>query len=70
MCEYFKVLGLKILKIYFCPHHPNKNCNCRKPKPGLFLIYFTNINLNGKQFILVMILEIVWQHLIQVVNQY
>ena len=36
MCEYFKVLGLKILKIYFCPHHPNKNCNCRKPKPGLF----------------------------------
>ena len=36
MCEYFKVLGLKKLKIYFCPHHPNKNCNCRKPKPGLF----------------------------------
>jgi D-glycero-D-manno-heptose 1,7-bisphosphate phosphatase len=30
--------------IYFCPHHPNAtlpayrvNCDCRKPKPGMFL---------------------------------
>ena len=21
--------------IYFCPHTPNQNCMCRKPKPGL-----------------------------------
>lgn len=37
-----KMLGLiqqhqgKIDKIYFCPHGPKDNCNCRKPKPGLF----------------------------------
>ncbi|MFO8083077.1 MAG: D-glycero-beta-D-manno-heptose 1,7-bisphosphate 7-phosphatase [Desulfobacterales bacterium] len=21
--------------IYFCPHHPDQGCNCRKPRPGL-----------------------------------
>lgn len=23
--------------IYYCPHHPDDNCNCRKPKPKLLL---------------------------------
>lgn len=29
--------GIKISKIYHCPHHPNDNCDCRKPGIGLFL---------------------------------
>ena len=28
--------GGKIEKIYFCPHKPEDNCSCRKPKPGLY----------------------------------
>lgn len=38
--------------IYFCPHHPNAtlsayrvNCECRKPKPGLFLRAAAELNL-------------------------
>ena len=27
--------GGHIEMIYFCPHSPNANCNCRKPKAGL-----------------------------------
>ena len=29
--------GVKILKTYFCPHDPDDNCECRKPKPGMLL---------------------------------
>ena len=25
--------GGKIEKIYYCPHHPDDNCRCRKPEP-------------------------------------
>lgn len=27
--------GCAIDKIYFCPHGPNDNCQCRKPKPAM-----------------------------------
>lgn len=49
-----------ISKVYTCPHHPKakikkykKNCNCRKPMPGLILnaIKEFNIDLNKSIFI-------------------
>lgn len=30
-------IGGQVDKIFFCPHGPDENCPCRKPKPGLFL---------------------------------
>ena len=27
---------IEILKIYVCPHHWDDDCDCRKPKPGMF----------------------------------
>jgi D,D-heptose 1,7-bisphosphate phosphatase len=29
--------GASIDGIYYCPHHPDNGCDCRKPKPGLAL---------------------------------
>jgi D-glycero-D-manno-heptose 1,7-bisphosphate phosphatase len=29
--------GIKILDVFYCPHTPETDCDCRKPKPGLFL---------------------------------
>ena len=41
--------GGKIEAIYFCPHGPDDNCNCRKPKPGLLEQFATDndVSLNG-----------------------
>lgn len=27
----------RIDAIYYCPHHPDEGCDCRKPKPGMLL---------------------------------
>lgn len=29
--------GAWVDAIYFCPHHPDDGCRCRKPRPGLLL---------------------------------
>lgn len=31
----FKKEDITISKIYFCPHSPSENCECRKPKPKM-----------------------------------
>lgn len=30
-------VGGYVEEIFFCPHHPDDGCVCRKPKPGLFI---------------------------------
>lgn len=29
--------GGRIDAVYYCPHHPEENCDCRKPRPGLYI---------------------------------
>lgn len=40
MIEKLKKVGARIDGIYYCPHDENDNCNCRKPKIGMFLKAF------------------------------
>lgn len=35
MREQFRVGGAWIDDIFMCPHHPDENCWCRKPNPGM-----------------------------------
>jgi D,D-heptose 1,7-bisphosphate phosphatase len=36
MKQEFQKFGVSLDGIYYCPHHPEDHCNCRKPKTGLF----------------------------------
>lgn len=36
MAEMLARMGGRIDAIFFCPHAPEENCDCRKPRPGLF----------------------------------
>lgn len=47
-------------KVYFCPHHPDakveayrKECDCRKPKPGMFLQAARDLDLDLASSIMV-----------------
>ena len=37
MCLQLQEAGASVEAIFYCPHTPEDECDCRKPKPGLFL---------------------------------
>ena len=37
MHKMLAAVGGKVDAIFYCPHSPDEDCACRKPKPGLFL---------------------------------
>ena len=37
MNQQLMVQGGRIDAVFFCPHTPEENCDCRKPKPGMML---------------------------------
>ena len=51
--DHLKKYGTFLDGFYYCPHVPDENCNCRKPKPGLLqqAILELNIDLNSSWMI-------------------
>ncbi|MCB9107486.1 MAG: D-glycero-beta-D-manno-heptose 1,7-bisphosphate 7-phosphatase [Anaerolineales bacterium] len=37
MVTEIQAYGGHITRIYYCPHHPEAGCDCRKPQPGMLL---------------------------------
>ena len=35
MVELLEEIHVRLDGIYWCPHHPDEGCNCRKPRPGM-----------------------------------
>ena len=46
MLDYVQQHGGNIQSILFCPHHPDDNCECRKPKTGLYQELTERFNVN------------------------
>jgi D-glycero-D-manno-heptose 1,7-bisphosphate phosphatase len=49
MLSALAALGGRVEGIFFCPHHPQEDCACRKPKAGLLeeIGKSLGVNLNG-----------------------
>ena len=41
--------NIKILDIFHCPHSAESNCECRKPKPGMFNEAKIKYNINMQE---------------------
>ncbi|WP_076998517.1 D-glycero-beta-D-manno-heptose 1,7-bisphosphate 7-phosphatase [Variovorax sp. KK3] len=37
MHKMLSAVGGRVDAVFYCPHSPDENCECRKPRPGLFL---------------------------------
>jgi len=45
--------GGAISKIYICPHGPDSDCNCRKPKPGLLQAFSQDFNTRLEEVVFI-----------------
>ncbi len=44
-------IGVKFEGIFFCPHHPDENCDCRKPSPAGVLKFAEEYDIDlGKSY--------------------
>ncbi len=48
MLKELKKRGIKIERVYFCPHAPEEGCSCRKPNIGMFQKAFKEFKIDKK----------------------
>ncbi|WP_027180153.1 D-glycero-beta-D-manno-heptose 1,7-bisphosphate 7-phosphatase [Maridesulfovibrio bastinii] len=53
MTELLAEHGISIAKIYFCPHAPEQNCNCRKPETGMVEAAIRDFGFNIKDSLII-----------------
>ena len=46
MKDEFKKKGINILEVYHCPHSPEEDCECRKPKIGMITQANNDFDIN------------------------
>ena len=46
--NHLKKNGTYVDGFFYCPHKPDENCNCRKPKPGLLHQAILELNIDPK----------------------
>lgn len=46
MHEELKRVGAHVDGVYYCPHHPDDNCRCRKPRPQMLVKIAHDFNLD------------------------
>ena len=51
--EQLGALGAHLDAIYYCPHHPDELCACRKPEPGLVRRAAADLGLDLRQSVFV-----------------
>jgi D-glycero-D-manno-heptose 1,7-bisphosphate phosphatase len=53
MDDMLEQLGGRVDAIFYCPHGPDDNCTCRKPKPGMLLEIGQRFNISLKDAIFI-----------------
>jgi D-glycero-D-manno-heptose 1,7-bisphosphate phosphatase len=53
LCDLLMREGVRLEGIYHCPHGPEDDCSCRKPKPGLVRAAMSDFGFNPADAVLI-----------------
>jgi len=53
LVKVIETAGGRVDGVYMCPHAPDEDCDCRKPKPGLFFQAAEDLSIDLKRSIMI-----------------